>query len=453
MKKLLALFLAFLFVLLAGCNNAAITDEETVIYESYESNEKKQEMLQLKYGENGSFYVDKTREINGKTLSLLLQYEISPKIFEYTVEDFEIKDTSKIEEIKDLGLSEWKYDPYNLGEEFKVRRELQIVLKKSDKDYLFELAKQIYELPFVYTVSIDYKEGPYTDYISDDKCEVTTVKKDFPDFKNKEKAKQHMLKREYSDKKHLDVPKENNIVSKEIYVTLMREISLWEFEYTAADFGISDTSKIKEIKSSVVNVDKIDPYYNQKFSVMLNKPSATDAKALAQKIYDLPFVESVTLEYEFESLSEVLESASIRTDSGDNNVIEVFEKIDKSYSSKPIVMLNSFEELESITKELQAADKNYSASSKYAEQTEKYTKDFFEKNTLFMAYFVEGSGSYSHRITALNVSNVMSVQISTIIPHGMADCEMAGYVVFFKLPKEKVKNVEKIELTTIKEQL
>ena len=140
--------------------------------------------------------------------------------------------------------------------------------------------------------------------------------------------------------------------------------------------------------------------------------------------------------------------------------MKVFKKFAKSISSEPIVMLNSFEEFESITKELQATDskeedmaKFYSASTKYAEQAKKYTKDFFKKSTLFMAYFIEGSCSYSHRITALDISNVMSVQISTILPYGSAYCEMAGYVVFFELPKEKVKIVEKIELTNIKESL
>ena len=47
MKKLLVLFLAFSLLLFAGCNNAAITDEN----ESYESNEKEQETLQSEYDE------------------------------------------------------------------------------------------------------------------------------------------------------------------------------------------------------------------------------------------------------------------------------------------------------------------------------------------------------------------------------------------------------------------
>lgn len=456
MKKLLVLFLAFLFLLLAGCNNAATT-EDAVIYESYESNEKKQEMMQLKYVDAGAvYYADETRKIKGKTLWVILQYEISPGIFKYTAEDFGIKDASKIEEIKDLGLSEWKYDPYNLGEEFTVRRELQIILKKSDEDYLLELAKRIYELPFVYTVSVDYKEGPYTDLTSEDEIQATTVKKDFPDFENKEKAKQYMIKREYSDKKYLDIPKRDDLICKEIYVSLMREVSLWEFEYTAADFGITDLSKIKEIKNDTTG-DKTYSYYRQEVNIILNEISTTDAKALAQKIHDLPFVKSVTLEYVFETLPEVLESNSLQTDGGDDAVAKIFEKFANSISSKPIVMLNSFEEFESITKELQATDStdedNYSASSKYAEQTKKYTKEFFEKNTLFMAYFIEGSISYGHRITGLNISNVMSVQISTIIPHESVFWTEGGFVVFFELPKEKVKNVEKIELTNIKEKL
>ncbi len=297
MKKILSLFLAFLFLLLAGCNNFATTDEKAVIYESYESNEKKQEMMQLKYVDAGAvYYADETRKIKGKTLWVILQYEISPGIFKYTAEDFGIKEASKIEEIKDLGLSEWKYDPYNLGEEFTVRRELQIILKKSDEDYLLELAKRIYELPFVYTVSVDYKEGPYTDLTSEDEIQATTVKKDFPDFKNKEQAKQYMMQREYLDRGNLNCYHSDNIGGEILYIYLPRELSLCEYEYTAADFGITDTSKIKEIKS-FYNHDKTSFYYRQEIRIILKEKNIDYLIELAKKVYSKQFVESVSLDY------------------------------------------------------------------------------------------------------------------------------------------------------------
>lgn len=278
---------------------SVVSSESTV---SYESDAKKQEMMQLKYNGGGPvFYADKTRETVGKSLRVLLQQEISPNVFKYTAADFGITEASKIKEIKDLGLGEWSYDPYGLGEVSVIRREIEIVLNKPNKDYLLEIAEKVYKQSFVYGVSVDYKEGPYTDVEPSEKGKhkITTLKKAIPDFENTEQAKQYMMQREYIDGRHLYCDYSDNIAGKTLYIKLPRELSLWEFEYTAADFGITDASKIKEIKCSAGYgfYDKTSSLYIQEIEIVLKEKDIDYLIELAKKVYEKPFVASVSLDY------------------------------------------------------------------------------------------------------------------------------------------------------------
>ena len=137
MKKMLVFVLVATLLMLVGCSNGVISVESGISYENYESDAKKQEMMQLKYDAAGCLFANETRDFKGESIYLLLQTEISPLIFKYTAADFGITDASKIKEIKDLGVSEWKYDPYELGEDFEINREIQIILNESDESYLY----------------------------------------------------------------------------------------------------------------------------------------------------------------------------------------------------------------------------------------------------------------------------------------------------------------------------
>ena len=113
-------------------------------------------------------------------------------------------------------------------------------------------------------------------------------------FASPEEEKQYMMNEQYDEQKESFKEADSNIEADSIYIDIMHEISIKEFEYTAADFGITDTSEIKEIRTYWATMrEKTDPDNGQSVRITFYESNTEKLNEMAKKIYELPFVKSV----------------------------------------------------------------------------------------------------------------------------------------------------------------
>ncbi len=115
-------------------------------------------------------------------------------------------------------------------------------------------------------------------------------------FASPEEEKQYMMNKQYNEQKEGFIEADSNIEADSIYIDVTHEISLKEFEYTAADFGITDTSEIKEIRTYWATMrEKTDPINGQTVRITFHKSNTEKLNDMAKKIYELPFVKFVSV--------------------------------------------------------------------------------------------------------------------------------------------------------------
>lgn len=114
----------------------------------------------------------------------------------------------------------------------------------------------------------------------------------------------------------------------------------------------------------------------------------------------------------------------------------------------PVVRIDSKAEFDKFAKDMGKYfrfENGYDEVISFEEQSKNYTKKFFEKNSLLLAYVTEPSCSNRHEVEEVIIDKgVLDVRICRIEPQ-VGDCAMAGWFMTVELDKGVLENISGID--------
>jgi hypothetical protein len=108
---------------------------------------------------------------------------------------------------------------------------------------------------------------------------------------------------------------------------------------------------------------------------------------------------------------------------------------EKEMEHLPVYKMDTLEELEQFIQTLQKMDNYLDFEVSLDEITEGYDEEFFEENTLILAYLYASSGSYYYTVESVRMQdNTLSVHVKCTNPSEGETCDVANYFVTVSVP-------------------
>ncbi len=108
---------------------------------------------------------------------------------------------------------------------------------------------------------------------------------------------------------------------------------------------------------------------------------------------------------------------------------------EKEIEHLPVYKMDTLEELEQFIQTLQKMDNYLGFEVSLDEITEGYDEEFFEENTLILAYLYASSGSYYYSVESVRMQdNTLSVHVKCTNPLEGETCDVANYFVTVSVP-------------------
>lgn len=101
----------------------------------------------------------------------------------------------------------------------------------------------------------------------------------------------------------------------------------------------------------------------------------------------------------------------------------------------PVYKMDTLEELEQFRQTLHKMEQYLHNEVSLDGMTERYDEEFFEENTLILAYLYASSGSYFYTVDSVRmVDNTLSVHVKCTNPSEGVTCDVAYYFVTVSVP-------------------
>ncbi len=108
---------------------------------------------------------------------------------------------------------------------------------------------------------------------------------------------------------------------------------------------------------------------------------------------------------------------------------------EKEIEHLPVYKMDTLEEMEQFKQVLYKVDDIFGAEGSLDEITEGYDEEFFEENTLILAYLYASSGSYYYTVESVRMQdNTLSVHVKCTNPSEGETCDVEDYFVTVSVP-------------------